>query len=365
MNSKQEKTASLLIVDDEPSARSTIEALLYVEGYRLILAGSAEEAFDLLEKESPDAILMDLMMPGMDGIKACMHIKNQNRFSHIPIILVTALDSKECLKEALSAGADDFIAKPVNGMELRARTRSMLRIKSQYDRLQRIIELREDMANMVVHDMRSPLTSILGYAELIRKSLDQQGQSDLKKIIAEAKRVNSYLDDLLLMAKMESEELILNKTPSDIFNLVRQAAGRHEMMARARSIHIETRFPDRSVFHIIDYNMISKVVDNLVSNALKYSDENTAVIIEVHKALAESGSGRPKLNIIIRDEGLGIPEDKRELIFSKYNIVEMKKKGLRQIGLGLAFCKLAVEAHGGRIWVEENKPRGSVFRFEI
>jgi DNA-binding response OmpR family regulator len=135
MTDTQAKQHSILLVDDEASIFEVIEGLLYREGYQLNYVSSGREALDRIDEIEPDVILLDLMMPEMDGIETCQQIKANQRWCHIPIIMVTALSSKEDLARCLEAGADDFLAKPVNSLELRARVRSMLRIKLQYDAL--------------------------------------------------------------------------------------------------------------------------------------------------------------------------------------------------------------------------------------
>ncbi|MBK4732587.1 response regulator [Oxynema sp. CENA135] len=135
MTDTDAKQHSILLVDDEASIFEVIEGLLYREGYQLSYLSSGREALDRIDEIEPDVILLDLMMPEMDGIETCQQIKANQRWCHIPIIMVTALSSKEDLARCLEAGADDFLAKPVNSLELRARVRSMLRIKLQYDAL--------------------------------------------------------------------------------------------------------------------------------------------------------------------------------------------------------------------------------------
>jgi len=352
----------VLIVDDEPSARSTLEALLYPEGFELRFASSGEEALEAVAEAPPDTILMDLMMPGMDGLEACQRIRGNPEWAHIPIILVTALDSKEDLRRGLAAGATDFISKPVNGTEIRARTRSMLRIKDQYDRLQKLLQLREDMANMVVHDMRSPLTSILGYAELIRKNLKQpQDVADLDKITSEARRMNGYFSDLLLMAKMESDKLMPNRAPMAVNPVVNKVLGHHRIIAQAKSIQLCTALGNHLPMVMADSSLLEKVIDNLVSNAVKYTAESSSVTLRTR--LIEH-AGHSGVEIRVEDEGPGIAEVHKHEVFDKYNIVDMRNRGVAQIGLGLAFCKLAIDAHGWRIRVEDNLPRGAVFILE-
>jgi len=137
MEREENERSQILIVDDDPNARDTLEALLIQEGHDLVTASNGQQALDVLNDLAPDAILLDVMMPGMDGFEVCQRIKADERWRHIPVILVTALDSKEDLVRGLDAGADDFVSKPVNGTELRARVRSMLRIKGQYDLLEK------------------------------------------------------------------------------------------------------------------------------------------------------------------------------------------------------------------------------------
>jgi DNA-binding response OmpR family regulator len=136
MAKSMDNTPHVLIVDDTPSMRDALGALLLPEGYHLAFAASGQEALDRLQELSPDVILLDVMMPGMDGFQVCERLKADERWRHIPTILVTSLDSQEDLVRGLDAGADEFLTKPVTGLELRARVRTMLRIKQQFDEQQ-------------------------------------------------------------------------------------------------------------------------------------------------------------------------------------------------------------------------------------
>ena len=160
---------SMIIVDDEPDNFDVIETLLSEQDYQLHYAARGQKAIASLDIFEPDLILLDVMMPGIDGIEICRQIKAMSKWQAVPIIMVTALSSKSDLANCLTAGADDFISKPVNAIELRARVHSMLRIKHQYDDLQSLLKLREDMVKMVVHDLRNPLAGILLGLELIKR----------------------------------------------------------------------------------------------------------------------------------------------------------------------------------------------------
>jgi two-component system sensor histidine kinase/response regulator len=354
----------ILIVDDEPSARDTLEALLFRQGYDLAFAASGPEALACLNEIEPDVILLDVMMPGMDGFRVCQRLKTDKRWRHIPIILVTALDSKEDLTLGLDAGADDFLSKPVNGLELRARVRSMLRIKKQHDELEAILHLREDLANMIVHDMRSPLAAILGFSELLkRKTTALDDLEDIEVIWTQARRLESFLNDMLLLAKMEKGKLILDRSTVDIGQLVLEVEKSHDFIARSKRFNLVTDLPEESRPILLDANLFQRVLDNLISNALEFSPAESTVTLRVEYPRAETAS--PHVRIQVLDEGPGIPEEHRDRIFDKFETVALKKGDVPQVGLGLAFCKMVVEAHGGHIFVDANEPKGSVFTVEI
>jgi two-component system sensor histidine kinase/response regulator len=354
----------ILIVDDEPSARDALEALLFRQGYDLAFAASGPEALACLNEIKPDVILLDVMMPGMDGFRVCQRLKTDKRWRHIPIILVTAFDSKEDLALGLDAGADDFLPKPVKGLELRARVRSMLRIKKQHDELEATLRLREDLANMIVHDMRNPLTAILGFSQLLKRNITaRDALEDIEVIWTQARRLESFLNDMLMLTKMEKGKLILNRSTVDINQLLLEVQKSHSVIVRSKRINLVTDLPEEARPISLDANLIQRVLDNLISNALEFSPAESTVTLHVEYPGAEPAS--PHVRIQVLDEGPGIPEKHRDRIFDKFEIVALKKRHIPQIGLGLAFCKMVVEAEGGRISVGANEPKGTVFTVEI
>ncbi|MCB0163341.1 MAG: hybrid sensor histidine kinase/response regulator [Anaerolineae bacterium] len=355
----------IFIIDDEPTARDTIEGLLYRENYDLIFAADVFDALDQLHHINPDVILMDVMMPGVDGFEACRRIKNDERWQHIPIILITALNSKEDLARGLDAGADEFLSKPVNGLELRARVRSMLRIKEQYDELTRLLHLREDMAGMVVHDMRVPLNAILGFSELllIENNLTDQQRNDVENIHSQAHRLNTFVNDLLILAKAEQDKFILNRTQVNVNRLMEEVEQDHRLIAQSKKMTLAIKLPPYPTLMMLDKNLIRRVLDNLLANALKFSPANSTVTCRLTQRRTEQT--KAWVRIEVSDEGPGIPPSYRDRIFNKFEIVTLKDHPIPQVGLGLAFCKMVIDAHDGHIWVEDNKPTGSVFVVEI
>lgn len=358
---------SILVVDDEPSGFSVINALLHREGYRLIYVESGTEALEWLENNVPDVILLDVMMPDMDGVEVCHTIKSNPVWQHLPIIMVTALSTKEDLARSLAAGADDFLTKPVNGVELRARVRSMLRIKQQYDALKATLQMREDMSNMVVHDLRNPTAVILLSAELLLLNNFQGKERErIQMIETSAKMLNSLINDLLLMAKMESGKLLLNSQELSLDALATTVLSDFQAIARSKNQHLEYQPPGAKRWIFADANLLHRLIDNLLSNAIKFSPRGSQITLRVEYPPESTQIDQPPIRARIQvvDQGSGVKEELRQQIFKKYEIGELMRD-VTQTGLGLTFCKLVAEAHGGRIFVEENLPQGSIFTVEI
>ena len=206
---------TLLIVDDQKINHQALEMSLTQQGYHLAFASSGVEALEIVAQQPPDLILLDIMMPGMDGFEVCQRLKSNSQWQPIPIILVTALSSKADLARGLDVGADDFLSKPFNRLELRARIRSMLRLKKQYDRLEAqkqqleaALQLREDMVHMLVHDMKSPLTAVSVYSDLLlnNSEISTQNRERVQAIKQGAGQLTKYANNLLSRAKIEQNQ---------------------------------------------------------------------------------------------------------------------------------------------------------------
>lgn len=357
------KNSTILIADDEPSSRETLAAFLLQEGYDLAFAVSGYELLINIDEIKPDVILLDVMMPGLDGFEVCRRLKTNKKWCHIPVVLITVLDSREDMARGLDAGADDFLSKPVSGLELQARVRSMLRIKTQFDELEVSLRMREDLSNMIVHDMTNPLTAVLGYSEILKMKITKSDElRDIDIILTEGMRLSSLVNDILMIAKMEADKLILNCSDIDINQLVLAAEKDLSIIAKLKHINLATELPAESQRVSIDANLFRRVLDNLILNSLKFSPAESTITVRVEYSNMEQGTCT---RIKVLDEGPGISEEHRNSIFDKFKTVGLKREGVPQTGLGLAFCKMVTEAHGGRIFVDANEPVGSVFTVEI
>ena len=315
----------------------------------------------MLDSFNPDLILLDVMMPGIDGIEVCRQIKAMSKWQAVPIVMVTALNSKSDLANCLNTGADDFISKPVNAAELRARVNSMLRIKQHYDNLQALLKLREDMVKMVVHDLRNPLTGVLFGLEILKKVeyLQEKQKKKLDQVYSSAQKLKALIDDLLQIALLESGKIRLNRTEVDLCEIIQSAISNFEAIAAEHNLSLVSQLPETPSPKVsVDSTLLHRTVDNLLSNAIKFSPENSQIIVNLEFLT----SGDAKIQII--DSGPGVPEQLQRQIFEKYEIGTLMPN-VSQIGLGLAFCKMVVEAHGGEICVRNNQPKGAIFEMTL
>ncbi|BBC23133.1 response regulator [Pseudanabaena sp. ABRG5-3] len=350
----------VLVIDDEPANFDVIEILLFKEGFELHYKDNGAAAIASLGEIKPDIILLDVMMPDMDGIEVCQHLKNNPKWQHIPIIIVTALSDKEDLARCLDAGADDFVSKPINSTELRARVRSMLRIKSQYDRIQDTMRLREEMMQTIVHDLRNPLIGImLGCDSLRSVDMSDRAKKRIDQIGKTIEQMRLLIDDILTIGRIEAKKLVLNLTKIDLAAMAQSAIDDIEPLTSNKHIRILGEFPSEPVYISGDKNLIRRVIDNLIDNAIKFSPQQSSIILKI-ECLPKNPDRQDLVKFQVIDSGIGISPEQKQVIFEKYEVGNIVT-GVSQIGLGLSFCKMTIEAHQGEISVANNHPKGSVF----
>lgn len=346
----------VLIIDDERGSRDTLQTQLLREGYRIEQCGRSEDGLAAARAFSPDLVLMDVMMPGINGFDLCRQFKSDPELRRIPVILVTALNRREDLIKGLDSGADEFVNKPVTGAELRARARSMLRIKSQQDELEAEIERREDLTRLVVHDLRTPVATMRMYLELM-----QQGPvrgEDVQVLVGQLERLESLVDELLTTARMEHGQLALQLEETTLGALIRQLAESSWMAPHFPEGRLHLELPASEPPGLWDVNLLGRALENLLSNASKYGAPGRPVFLELRY-----GGGLARVEV--RDSGPGVPVEYRAGLFEKFAVVPRVGTARQQMGLGLYFVRLVAQAHGGRALYEPNQPEGSVFALEL
>lgn len=354
--------ATILVVDDTPDNLTFISGLLR-DHYRVKVATSGEKAILIAQAEPhPDLILLDILMPGLDGYEVCQQLKTDSKTKHIPIIFLTVKSDIEDERRGLELGAADYITKPVSPPILMARVQTQLNLKASYDSLQDLLRSREDMVNMIIHDLRNPITNILMLSEIFLENTDlpsQKLRKHLDIIWRSGQKLRTLVDDLLIKAKLESGHFSLDYQQADLGDLCRAAISEVQEIAGQKKLILNLDLPEQksSLVHV-DPVLIRRAVENLLSNAIKYSPSHSTIQLRLTHPSPEQAV------IQVIDEGPGVDAELRQHIFNKYEIGTLMR-GVSQIGLGLAFCKLVVEAHGGTITVEDNQPRGAIFTITI
>jgi two-component system, sensor histidine kinase and response regulator len=354
----------ILVVDDNENNRVLLQEILEQRGYQVEVSCDGLDALRAIAHTQPDLVLLDVNMPGMDGFEVCRRLRAAGESAALPIILVTALSDREQRLEGIAAGANDYLTKPIDRADLLLRVRNALRmrtlhreVESQYQRLQRLEQLRDSLVHMLVHDLRTPLTGIRGFLELARMRVAELSAPDVLQDLDEVERgvvqLTDMVSDVLDVSRFEAGAMPLSPTPTDLRCLAQEAAG---AVGRPTQVTLELAGPPDPVAVVADASVIRRVITNLIGNAVKFSPSDGVVRVE-------TGLGEEGAYLRVIDTGQGIPAEYHERIFDKFGQVNGNGGRLRSSGLGLAYCKLAIQAHSGRIGVQSGAGTGSTFWF--
>ena len=363
----------LLVVDDDPANRDVLSRRLQRQGHTVMTASCGRDALDLLSTTAYDVVLLDIMMPDMDGYEVLGHIKSDARLQHIPVIMISALSEVQSVVRCIDAGAEDYLTKPFNPVLLRARVGASLekkrgrdretalyeQLEQNYRRLQEVEKLRDDMRSMIVHDLRTPLTAVIVGVEMLEKhgALNDTQRQMMTLATEGGKTLLGMINDLLDVEKMESGAAMLHyeelSAAAVVAAALAQVASLAELEGTSLVIDVSAGVP----LFAGDANKLCRTIVNLVANAIKFTRSGGTVTISV------SQHSESLLRFAVRDTGPGIPAEAFQRIFEKFGQLDAHNKV--GTGLGLAFCKLAVEAHGGTIAVESTPGVGSTFSFTV
>jgi two-component system, sensor histidine kinase and response regulator len=369
----------ILVADDVPANVELLFDQLHVLGFRAISAVDGPSALRACFDAKPDLCILDVSMPAGDlgcddrstGFEVCRRIKRDPRTKNIPVIFVTALNDTTDRVKAIEAGGDDFLTKPHNRLVLGARVRSLLKLKATTDALEESLrkqrelqKMRDDLMRMIVHDLKTPLTSVLATMEMLLDgdfgSLEQDQRKAVGDAEGKAEDLLTLINDVLEVSRIEEAELALDLQPIAPAALLTEVE--HEWSVRFQQEGAQARLDvadDAPVFEA-DKALLRRVLNNLIQNAVTHSAEAVKIELKARR----DGDG---VLFTVADNGPGIPPQYHEVIFRKFERV--KTQGVprtRSSGLGLAFCKLVVDAHGGRIWVQSaGEGQGSSFHFTL
>jgi signal transduction histidine kinase len=365
--------AQILVVDDDPIARSLMRATLQVDGHEVIEAGDGDEAYSLCKEHQPDLLVADVVMPRMDGFALCRKLRRRPRSSYLPILMATGLDDIPSITKAYEVGATDFISKPINWIILGHRVRYLLRASRAFEEVRRnhdqlaIAKEQADAANKAKteflsnmgHELRTPLNAIIGFSEIMRRGTfgPLVGKyAEYANAIAESgAHLLEIINGVLDMARAEANRLVLVEEEVEIARAVAFSISTIEEMARRAQIDCRSEVPDDLPKFIGDAAKLRQVLINLLSNAVKFTPSGGEVTLSVER-LPDEG-----LAFRIADTGIGIPPDKLSIALAPFGQIE---SGLNRkyegTGLGLPLAKRLVELHGGVMELASEPGKGTV-----
>ena len=373
----------ILVVDDVQSNVLLLKALLGREGFGIVYAMNGTEALEKVKSEHPDLILLDVMMPDMDGFEVAGRLKVEPEQAEIPIIFLTALNDSASVVKGFQLGANDFISKPFRREELLIRVEHQLSlvdarriILRQTEELRKTIAGRDKLYSVIAHDLRSPMASIKMLCNTIMMSIDPQTvPGDVFEMLEmtnkTAEEVFSLLDNLLKWTKSQLGKLSNVPQPIDMVGLVDGVIEVFKPIAESKSISLELNSEVEFINVIVDIEMIKSVVRNLISNAIKFSHKDTVVMVHVKiQDVADEnktgeGNGKEVL-VTVSDRGCGIKkEDQGKLLNEATHFTTFGTNSEEGSGLGLLLCKDFVSKNQGRLWFTSEEGVGSNFNFTI
>lgn len=358
MNSLPSKSDKILVVDDSPDNVFLIKTILEDEGYTVSTAEDGISALAQVETSICDLVLLDLMMPGIDGYEVTKRIRANTALPFIPILLITA-HHPPSVAQGLDLGADDFICKPVTVDELLARVRSLLRLKHSIDERDEIARQRQDFVSRLTHDLRTPLVAADKMLMLFQEGALGQLSPQMDEVIDIMARSNSNLlamvNTLLEVYRFDAGRKTLAFQPVNVPRLLEEVAGELSLLAKEKGLVVNLDFSQEPGETTImgDRLELHRLFTNLVGNAIKFTDTGS-ITIGVTPATASDNF----ITIAVTDTGTGISPEEQATLFERFRPGSHKRSGS---GLGLYLSRRIVEAHQGTIVLNSEPGKGSVF----
>jgi two-component system sensor histidine kinase/response regulator len=370
------ETADILIVDDVMDNLDLLAEMLKKQGHAVRIARSGSEALDVIHAEPPDLVLLDILMPGMDGYEVCERIKADSATAEIPVIFLSAHAETDDILRGFDVGGVDYVGKPFQFREVAARVNNQLALSQQRKRLvqqrEEIVALRERdkrqfeqlnamqerFLHATAHDLKNPLTTISLYVQMLEAEASQADSDDLRQIAGgirqSSEKMRTLITDILDLAQMQIG-LELQFFPAEIQTVIREAASNFDLIAAEADVTLTLNLPDEPVTLSLDVQRMERVFDNLLSNAIKYTPAGGEVTVSLDVT-------DDTVQVRVRDTGIGIPEDDLPHLFEAFYRIRTKTHQKQSgNGLGLAIVRAIIEQHNGQIDAQSVPGEGSVF----
>jgi two-component system sensor histidine kinase/response regulator len=346
----------ILVVDDQPVNLRVVSSLLSRQGYEVLLANNGPEAILRYREAAPDLVLLDMIMPGMDGFEVIKALQALP-LPMAPVVFVTAAQDRDMLLRAFDAGVVDYVTKPFLPEELLARVNAHIGLKLARDRLARVARDREELVNLVAHDLKNPLSSVLFASDLLlRDSCKPERVPHYLTVIHEsAQDALGYIREYLETSRGAITPKI--DAQASLADTLDWLLRRYGMQLEARGIQVATLLPPSDARVAIEERVLRQVAENLVTNALKYAPDSELT-------LAARNGAPGYWQLIVADRGPGIPEDQQRLLFRPFTRLQEGSDGVSS-GLGLSLAKQIIVKAGGQLWYESREGGGAQFVIEL
>ncbi len=353
----------LLIVDDMPENLKILDGLLKENGYKILTVPNGQMALQVVEKEKPDLILLDILMPDMDGYEVCNRLKQNKSLSGIPIIFISALNDTKDILKGFTAGGVDYITKPFHAEEVNARVATHLKIRWQNQELQRLNAEKDKFFSIIAHDLRNPFGGFLALTDMMAdETMDLPGDQQKEMMIemnTSARNIFGLLNNLLEWSQTQRGGIEYRPQAIGLKNVVIECLNTMNDLAKKKNIEIIVDiYEQQEVF--ADMYMLQTIIRNLISNAIKFTSNKG--MIKISSTINENNFAM----ISVEDNGIGLAKEMQDILFHvDARTSRPGTDGEPSSGLGLILCKEFVEKNGGKIWVESEEGKGSRFYFTL
>ncbi|MBI4864472.1 MAG: response regulator, partial [Candidatus Riflebacteria bacterium] len=344
-----------------PDNTELLKQAIEDDRFEISCAGDGEETLAQIQRVVPDVLLLDIMMPKIDGFEVLKRLRASSATENLPVIIVSARSDVQDVVQGLSLGANDYVTKPFHPDIVKARVLLHYNSKLSRDELQRVSRLKDEFLSIASHDLQTPVSTIIGYCQWL---MDQQDGLRLeaqlncvRRVYRNALFMHELINDLLDVVRLEAGRMRLYREQTSIAAVLTEAIDRNSFAASDKDIHLSSEVcPDLPTV-VADPLKLQQVLNNLISNGIKFSHPGARVTVRAR--CAEAG-----VEISVIDTGQGIPPEEQGKLFTKFSRLSVRAtKGEKSTGLGLLISKKIIDLHGGRITVESQVDRGSTFTF--